>query len=77
MTRGEFGGVDNAKSISAPIRPIGASGAPTEGRPVENLDGEYASRQHESHGWNPVCPYTSVTYVYVFPSDECPSGGEC
>jgi len=77
MTRGESGGVDNAKSIATPIRPIGASGAPTEGRPVENLDGEYASRKHESHGWNPVCPYTSVTCVYGFPSDECPSGGEC
>ena len=44
-----FGGVENAKSISAPIRPIGASVASTEGRHVENLNGEYASRKHESH----------------------------
>ena len=43
------GGVGGTEP-SAPIRPIGASVASTEGRPVENLYGEYAGQTHESHG---------------------------
>ena len=45
------GGVGGTEP-SAPIRPIGASVASTEGRPVENLYGEYADQTHESHGGN-------------------------
>jgi len=43
------GGVGGTEP-SAPIRPIGAPVASTEGRPVENLYGEYAGQTHESHG---------------------------
>ena len=46
------GGAERRLVSSAPIRPIGASVASTEGRPVENLYGEYAGQTHESHGKN-------------------------